>query len=131
MSRPVMLLISTIAAGAMGYGVAQATTTTRQAPAPAQTLYATCDSKGKMLVTRNRATSCAKTGNGTYVVTFDRSVVGCALVASLGRPKAETFPGYTSVSENKANANAVTVHTGYEGQTHKDHSFYLLVQCAR
>jgi hypothetical protein len=130
-SRPVMLLMSTIAAGAMGYGVAQATTTTRQAPAPAQTLYATCDSQGRILVTRSRATSCAKSGTGNYAVTFDRSVVGCAFMATLGRPKVQTFPGYTSVNEQKGNANAVVVQTGYEGRTHQDHSFYVLVQCAK
>jgi hypothetical protein len=131
MSRSVVLLISTIAAGAMGWGVAQAARTTRQAPAAAQTLFATCDGQGKMLVTRSRATSCARTGVGAYVVAFDRSVVGCAFMATLGRPRVQTFPGYTSVSEKQGNANAVVVATGYEGRTHQDHSFYVLVQCAR
>ena len=117
----------------MGYGVAQATTTTRQAPTPAQTLYATCATGGGLLATRSRATSCAKAGNGKYVVTFDRSVVGCAFAATLGKPTAETFPGSTSVAEKKGDAKAVVVATTYvnSGSTYTDHSFYLLVQCAK
>ncbi len=136
MSRSAMLAIATIAAGAMGYGVAQAEHTTRQAPKPAETMYVKCNLDGGMSTTiKRRAKYCSKGAKANeWVVGFERSVRGCALsvMAATSKDFNAVRPGLAFASYKYEDEQAVNVTTrsltGGEGQD-AARSIYLVVNC--
>lgn len=86
--------------------------------------YAACTSKGVLASTTNsHATTCKRISRGVYTVTFDRSVRGCALIATEGgdlvggvRTSAES----TSLNPNNASAHSfmfVVLCSGIGGTT--------------
>ncbi len=130
MSRLPMLVLSTVAAGAMGYGIAQAAQVPRQATAPV-TLFAQCSSQGKLDGAIKRgATQCSKKQEGKYVVLFDRNIRKCALNATLGAP-IDTYilSGMVGLGWD-SDAKGVTVNVRVPPNSDSSsRSFFLTVTC--
>lgn len=132
MSKVTMLVVSTLAAGAMGFAVAQAATTTRQAPPAAQTLYAYCDRGGTLsTTTKSGVTGCWKDkGTGQYVVQFNRSIQGCALIGAPGIPSQGNAKGWiVSTTWQQGNAQQAHVATYSHTGGQEAHGFFLAAHC--
>lgn len=130
MSRLPMLVLSTVAAGAMGYGIAQAAQVPRQASGPV-TLFAQCSGQGKLDATIKRgATQCSKTREGQYVVLFNRNIRTCALTATVGTPlDGYIRPAMTGVGWY-SDPKGVTVQTKQPPNTDpQPRSFFVTVTC--
>jgi hypothetical protein len=78
--------------------------------------YAVVSSSGTLVRGAN-AVSASRLTIGTYVVTFDAAVTGCAHNATIGQPGSvgASSPGVATVAGRSGNANAIFVKT-YETQ---------------
>ena len=131
MSRMRTLVLATIAAGAMGYGIAHAAQVPRQAT-NTQTLFAYCNKGGVLSKTVYRAaTKCAKAGGrGAYIVTFNRSIRACALIGAPGVP-VEGVPYSYEVRTSWQAGDDKSVHVSTSNSAGQDdaHGFFLAVHC--
>ena len=83
------------------------------------------------LVRGSGVTTTSRTGPGSFVITFDHSIAGCAAVANPGDPATGTVadPVVAAVSR-RANARAVSVQTYHEGgEFNIDEPFHIAVYC--
>ena len=132
MSRSLMLVLSTVAAGALGYGVAQARITPRQTSGAAEAMFAKCNSNGALSTTSRRAKFCSVGARGTYTVGFDRSVRGCALQTTSTSGNGFDVvqnAGTTAAYYKYENEKAVTVIVRDRDRNLANISFYLTVNC--
>ncbi len=128
MFKPILFAVSIVAAGTMGFAVAHAASAA-STKTPGY-MYASCNQQGKLLSATSHATSCTKVRATVFDVTFDRSVQGCAIVASPGRPDGlETVLGQVSASNGKNSAQVVRVHSVVSQYTGDGHSFFVVVLC--
>jgi hypothetical protein len=124
-------LLALVLAAAIG-GILWAGST---AAAPDQTLgaalmSAVVDADGT-LVRGGGATSVMRVANGTYVVTFSRSVVECTYVASLGLTGTNNIPPSGSASVVARVPNIVLVVTTDSTGSNVDTAFHLIVFCTQ
>jgi hypothetical protein len=69
---------------------------------------------------------------GSYQVTFNRRVKGCALTATIGRVNSASFnpaPGEIGVAYRHGNSKSVYVKTRDSSGSEADRSFHLSVLC--
>jgi hypothetical protein len=66
---------------------------------------------------------------GSYEVTFDRNVSGCAFDVSLGGPDTTTYPGYSSAARLAGDSTGVSVYTTDANANPTDRPFHLVVLC--
>jgi hypothetical protein len=83
------------------------------------------------LVRGKRVTSVIEVNVGRTVVRFDRSVSGCAYIATLGSPGSSGTgqPGEINVVGEGGNVNGVWVSTRDSTGVFADRSFHLAVHC--
>ncbi|MGH3040306.1 MAG: hypothetical protein ACRDNG_00935 [Gaiellaceae bacterium] len=83
------------------------------------------------LVRGKRVTSVIEIGTGRTVVRFNRSVVGCAYIATLGFTGSTGIgpPGEVSVVGEGGNARGVWVTTRDSAGAPADRAFHLAVHC--
>jgi hypothetical protein len=70
-----------------------------------------------------------RTGTGTYLVTLDHDVTGCAYIATLGGITTTLYSGVVSAAQQGTNPNQVAIRTGDTANAATDHSFHLAVVC--
>jgi hypothetical protein len=108
-----------------------------------QILSATVDQSGApgplnpkgALKSGRHAVAAEKTGTGEYLVEFDRGLVGCARVATVGQPTTGTHTGYVAVTEMVPRTagrggDFVYVQTRDLGGGHADAPFHLVIICS-
>lgn len=93
-------------------------------------LHAVVNGGNGSLARGNGVVASVRAGTGTYAVTFDRNVSGCAYSATIGNPVDGTPPtGQITATPLNSNANAVYVTTHLSDGTLSDRPFHLAVTC--
>lgn len=131
-SRGLTVLAATLAAAAAAYGVAHAAgNEPRQAPA-STTMIAKCNADGgfSRVITRG-AKFCTRSARGEMTVGFERSVRGCAVVASPAHTQlfSTVRPSMAVVKYKYEDERAVIVTTSADDGRALDLGFHVIVVC--
>ena len=94
--------------------------------------FAVVGSDGTLVRGSSSVVSASRTGStGAYQVIFDKDVIGCGFVATIGQigSTGAALPGAISVAGRSGNANGVFIETTDFSGFDSDRPFHLSVSC--